>query len=156
MWRRLGELSDTIRHLTFSPDGKHLAVTFAAGLRVWETSGWKQVGEYTDYKGRDSYCAAFDARGTLYTVADDGYLRRYGPGFKLQAKVKTQGGKHPFNVAVHPSGDRVAVGFDDSTKVEVYDTRSLKRLFAADTMATSALSLGQATASNCSPAVPMR
>jgi hypothetical protein len=37
------------------------------------------------------------------------------------------------NVAVHPKGDRVAVGFYGSRAVEVYDTRDMRRLFAAGT-----------------------
>jgi WD40 repeat protein len=131
--RRLGKLTKVIGHLTFSPDGKYLAATlWREGLRVWETTGWRLVREDKDYGG-ESYGAAFGPGGELYTVAFDGSLRRYGPGFSLEAKVKTLGGKEPFSVAVHPKGDRVAVGFNDSAAVEVYDTMDLKRLFAAET-----------------------
>src|SRR5262249_45813992 len=82
----------------------------------------------------DSYGAAFDRAGALYTTADDGKLRRYAPGYASKpASVATRGGKAPFSVAVHPSGSRVAVGFDDTTAVEVYDAATLKWRFAADT-----------------------
>jgi WD40 repeat protein len=134
--RRLGQLRPVIHHLTFSSDGKYLAATLGigpdAGVRVWETRGWSLVGEDKDY-GNGSYGVAFDAAGNLYTVADDGFLRRYGSDFKLEAKTKTVGGNEPFSVAVHPRNDRVAVGFSDSTAVEVYLAKDLQRLFAADT-----------------------
>jgi hypothetical protein len=131
--RRLGKLTEAIDHLTFSPDGKYLAATLGRGLRVWETAGWRLLGEDKDYGGSGSFGAAFDAADRLYTVAFDGFLRRYARNFKLEAKTKTSGGVEPFSVAIHPKGDRVAVGFSDSAAVEVYDAKKFIRLFAADT-----------------------
>jgi WD40 repeat protein len=133
--RRLGKLDNVINHLTWSADGRYLAATLGGGqgLRVWETAGWSLVGDDRDYGGKDSYGAAFDATGRLYTVAFDGLLRRYGADFKLEGKSGTLGGKEPISVAVHPNGDRIAVGFLDSTAVEVYRAEDLQRLFAAET-----------------------
>ena len=133
--RRLGGPSNVTLHLVFSADSKYLAATFAdgQGLRVWETDHWSLAREDKDYGGERSNGAAFDATGKLYTVAYDGYLRRYGPGLKLEAKSKTLGGERPFSVAVHPKGDRIVVGFRDTQAVEVYDAKNLQRLFAADT-----------------------
>jgi WD40 repeat protein len=132
---RLGKLNNVTYHLTFSADGRYLAATLARGegLRVWETAGWSLVGDDRNYGGKDSYGAAFDATGRLYTVAYDGLLRRYGADFKLEETSKTLGGKEPFSVAVHPNGDRIAVGFNESTAVEVYRANDLQRLFATDT-----------------------
>ncbi|MGH6816407.1 MAG: hypothetical protein ACREC6_11955, partial [Hyphomicrobiaceae bacterium] len=90
--------------------------------------------EDKDYGGTDSYGAAFDVTGHLFTVAYDGHLRRYGPDFRLALKAKAQGGARPFSIAVHPAGDRLAVGLNDTTAVEVYDSRNLTRVFAADTV----------------------
>jgi WD40 repeat protein len=134
---RLGEFDDTIFHLTFSADGKYLAATLGggSGTRVWETTSWRLVGSDTDYGGADSYGAAFDAADRLYTVAWDGFLRRYGRDFKLEAKSKTLGGQLPYSVAIHPKGDRVAVGFYENA-VDVYSTMDLKRLFAANLSGT--------------------
>ena len=142
--RRLGKLDNLIIYLTWSADGRYLAATLAAGqgLRVWETAGWSLVGDDWDYGGKASYGAAFDATGGLYTVAYDGLLRRYGADFKLEKTSKTLGGKEPYGVAVHPNGDRIAVGFNDSTAVEVYRAEDLQRLFAADTADVANGSLG--------------
>jgi WD40 repeat protein len=132
--RRLGMLTNVIWYLTFSSDGKYLAATLGGGggLRVWETSGWGLVGEDRDYDGKASYGAAFDATDKLYTVANGGFLRRYGPDFKLEGKSKTVGGEAPHSIAVHPKGDRVAVGFSDGSAVDIYETKDLQRVFAAD------------------------
>ena len=134
--RHLGKFDDNIQHLTWSADGRYLAATLhgGEGLRVWETASWSLVGDDWDYGGKDSYGAAFDATDRLYTVADDGLLRRYGGAdFKLEGKSATLGGKEPYSVAVHPNGDRIAVAFNNSTAVEVYRAKDLQRLFAADT-----------------------
>ncbi|MBO0757573.1 MAG: hypothetical protein J2P54_17115, partial [Bradyrhizobiaceae bacterium] len=134
--RQLGGLNQ-IHQQAFSPDGKYLAAavgggTSGGGMRVWETAGWSLVGEDNGYENSASYGVTFDKADRLYTVAWDGLLRRYGREFKLEAKAKTLGGEKPFRVAVHPRGDLVAVGFDDSNTVEVYDAKSLERRFSAD------------------------
>jgi WD40 repeat protein len=133
--RRLGKLASPIENLVFSRDGKLLAATLhdGEGVRVWETENWTLIAQDKDYSGKESYGAAFDASGRLYTVAYDGFLRRYGVDFKLEVRVKTSGGNNPYTVAVHPNGAMVAVGFEYSPAVEVYDAQELKLLFVADT-----------------------
>jgi len=136
---RLGKNDSVITHVTFSADGRFLAATLGggAGLRVWDTATWSLVGEDKDYGRGPSYGVAFGPGGELYTVSNDGFLRRYGSDFKLEAKSKVLGGEKPYSLAVHPSGDRVALGFDDSTAVEIYAAKDLKRLFTADTTGVS-------------------
>jgi WD40 repeat protein len=137
LMRRLDKLNNVVFHLTFSRDGRYLAATLAGGLgvRVWDTASWRIVGSDSDYGGEAGYGAVFDAAGRLYTTAWDGFLRRYGPDFKLQAKVKTPGGPRPYEIAIHPKGDRLAVGFDGAG-VDVYSTKDLTRLFAANMAGT--------------------
>ena len=131
---RLGRLNNVILHLVFSPDGNRLAATLAGGegMRLWETTGWRLFAQDGNYGGMSSYGAAFDSANRLYTVALDGQIRRYGAEGRLEAKGRSQGGKEPLSVAAHPNGGKVAVGFYDSTAVEVYDARTLKRIHAAD------------------------
>ncbi len=135
---RLGRFGSVVNHLAFSPDGSRLAATLGGeGMRLWETAGWRLLAEDKDYDGKHSYGAAFDGANRLYTVAFDGQIRRYGANGRLEAKTAAQGGKEPFSVAVHPQGGKLAIGFNDTTAVEVYDARTLKRLYAADTSGVS-------------------
>ena len=78
---------------------------------------------------------AFGPDGRLYTVAGDGKLRRYGPGpaFTKEREVATKGSSRPYSVAVDPTGQLLAVGFDDSTRVDIYDAATLRFRAAADT-----------------------
>src|SRR5262249_28187750 len=95
---------------------------------------WRLVAEDKDYGGKGSYGAAFDDKGTLFTVADDGKIRRYASGYTSKpTSLVTRGPKLPRSVAVHPSGDRIAIGFWGSTAVEVYDAASLEWRFGVDT-----------------------
>jgi len=136
--QRIHGVGSVIRQLVFSADSMYLAATIGnhSGVRVWRTSDWRLSGEDRDY-GSDSYGAAFDASGHLFTVAFDGFVRRYGTDFRLEVKKPTLAGKRPFSVAVHPSSKLVAVGYDRSTDVEVYNAADLERLYAPDTSGMS-------------------
>ncbi len=102
-------------------------------MRLWEAGSWRLLAEDKDHGGKDSYGAAFDGANRLFTVAWDGQIRRHGADGRLEAKAKAAGGAEPYSIAVHPKGGKLAVGFDDTTAVEVYDAASLKRLYAANT-----------------------
>jgi hypothetical protein len=137
---RLGPLG-VIDHLAVSPDGRFLAASLWAGngLKVWERMGaglsnWRLAAEDKDYGGKDLYGATFDRNGILYTVAFDGKLRRYPAGYLGKPlSMPVRGGKRPFSIAVNPAADRVAVGYDDSVEVDVYDANTLGWRFAAYT-----------------------
>ena len=137
--KRLGGVGEVIYHLAFSPDGSRLVATLdgGEGIRLWETGSWQLLAEDKDYGDEASYGAAFDSGNRLFTVADDGQIRRYGADGHLEAKGATQGGKEPFSIAVHPKQAKLAVGFSDSTAVEVHDALTLKLLYAANTSGIS-------------------
>ena len=140
MATRLGPFRQVIANLVVSPDGRNLAATFwrGGGVRVWEREGaglsiWKPVGEDAVYGGRDANGAAFAKTGALYTVADDGQLRRYAPNdFTARPKIApTPGGKRPYSISINPKNNELAVGFADAASVEIYDATTLSYLFAA-------------------------
>ncbi|MGO8955360.1 MAG: toll/interleukin-1 receptor domain-containing protein [Rhodomicrobium sp.] len=130
---RLGPFGTVIGHLAFAPDGRRLAATLAwgEGMRLWETGSWRQLAEDKEYGGEDSFGAAFGPDGGLYTVAFGGAIRRYGADGALETKATTHGGTEPYSIAVHPDGMKLAVGFNDTAAVEVYDARTLQWLYAA-------------------------
>src|SRR5262249_17845038 len=48
-------------------------------------------------------------------------------------KVKTNGGKRPYAVALDPSGKYAAITYDDSNKVDVYRTSDLSLAYSPNT-----------------------
>ncbi len=131
--RRLGGFDSYITQLTFSPDASRLAVGLGGGgIRVIDVATGDELMADRDYSAK-SFGVAFGSDGALYATGLDGFLRRYDATFKRTAKVKTPGGKLPFSVAVDPGGRRVAVGYDDAFKVDLFDARDLRALGSTDT-----------------------
>ena len=138
---RLAGLPNTIFHLVYSRDGRFLAATMGGknGVRVYRVGArYELVGEDRDY-GDYSYGADFDAASRLVTACDDGFIRLYaslgevGRALKLITKARAQGGNQPYSVSFSPDGKKVAVGFSDSTKVDVLSSENLATLYSPDT-----------------------
>ena len=136
--RRLGGLPNVVLHIAFSPDGSKLAAALfgGAGIRVFRVADGAGIGRDTDY-GDQSYGLDFDRAGRLVTSCWDGYLRLYDRSLTLLKKVRAPGGERPFAVRFAPNGAKVAVGYDDSTRVDVLDGASLEGLYRPDTTGVS-------------------
>lgn len=131
---RLGPLPNVITDLGASSDGSRLAAGLGRsnGIRVWETRNWRQVAEDRDY-GDNVLGLSFAADGRLATTSYDGHVRLYGADHALFRKAKAPGGAEPHGIAFAPDGTRLAVGYEDTTRVDVLDGRTLAPLYAADT-----------------------
>lgn len=127
---RLPGQPHVVNHLAFSPDGRYVAGVFGggAGLRVWDSKTFSLVAEDPEYGVRATW-AAFDRSGRLATVAADGVLRLYDSSFKLIAKRAAPGGKDAYSVAFSPDGERVAVGYAQTPRVDVLRGKDLKALY---------------------------
>ena len=132
--RRLTGLPNVVLHLAFSPDGALLAATLGGtnGVRVWRTSDWAEVGRDTAY-GDGSCGADFDRAGRLVTSSRDGSVRLYDQAMRLLAKQAVPVGKLPYAVRFSPNGRKVAVGYANSTGVDVLSGEALALLYSADT-----------------------
>jgi WD40 repeat protein len=142
--RHLDGLPNVVLHLVFSPTGRYLAATLGrtSGLRVYDRdAGWGEVARDAPY-GDDSYGAAFAADGRLATTSWDGTVRLYDGAFQRVATAKTTDGTRPFGLAFSPSGDRLAVGYDDTTAVSLVDGYALTPLPGPDTRGIDNGSLG--------------
>ena len=137
---RLGPFTSVINHLAFSPDGHWLVGHIAdQGIVIFDTSAtdpgaWTEAARDLSYKG-DTYGSSWSRDGRLASVSDDGKLRLYGPapGFRKIKEIVTLGGKQPYSVAFDPAQERLAVGYVDTTAVDIFDARDLRRIAAADT-----------------------
>jgi WD40 repeat protein len=136
--RRLAGLPEVVDHLVFSPTGRYLAATLGEthGLRIYDRDAdWREVARDAPY-GDSSYGAAFAADGRLATTSWDGALRLYerdNGTFRRVATAKTTDGALPYGLAFTPAGDRLAVGYDDTTAVSLVDGHTLTPLPGPDT-----------------------
>jgi WD40 repeat protein len=133
--RRLDSLTNVVTHLAFSPTGRYPAATLGgtSGLHVYDRDdGWREVARDGAY-GDTSYGAAFAADERLATTSYDGTLHLYDRAFRPVAGVKAPDGTRPFGVAFTPAGDRLAVGYQDTTAVSLIDGHTLTPLPGPDT-----------------------
>ncbi len=127
--QRLPGLPNVVFDLAFSPDGRWLAASLGAGgVRVFEAASGRETGSDPDY-GSDSYSAQFspDTR-KLVTTCLDGQVRLYAVEdgrLRKLAGVSPSGGKQPYAARFSPDGRSVAVGFYDTTTVQVLDASTL-------------------------------
>jgi WD40 repeat protein len=139
MVKSFGPFPQVIQHLAVSPDGQFLAATLRGGqgVRVWrhaesDLASWRTVAEDREYGGRDSTGAVFDREGALYTVGYDRKIRRYAPGFERRPESLITAGLEPHSISADPAGGLIAVGYDDGSRVDVYETAPLRRSFAVE------------------------
>jgi len=100
-------------------------------MRLYRTQDYTQVASDKEY-GDCGIRADFDATGRLVTTSWDGFIRLYDRDWRLQAKRKALGGTRPIAAAFSPDGTRIAVGFEDSARVDVLSGQDLSPLYAPD------------------------
>jgi WD40 repeat protein len=145
--RRLPGSPDVIHHLAFSPDGRWLAASLGGknGVRVFKAQTGAETGRDADY-GAESYSAHFspDSR-RLLTTSFDGVLRLYAlQEGKLDPlkRARPSGGKQPYSARFSPDGRFIAVGFYDSTVVQVLDVQTLAEVARPSTIGVDNGDLG--------------
>lgn len=136
--RRISGLPNVVLHLAFDRDGRRLVATLGGknGIRLFETASGKELARDSNYEG-DSYGASFDNAGRLVTTSYDGKLRLYGRSGERINEVASPGGHRPFSIAFSPDGTRLAVGYENSTRIDIFSGTDLKWLFKADTQGTN-------------------
>lgn len=141
---RISGLPNVVTHLAWSPDGQRLAIALGeGGIRVHgATPPFAELRRDADYGGA-SYSVDFDTGGRLVSTALDGKLRLYDRQLKRVGAPQTlEGGSRPFFARFSPDGRRIAVGFDDSTAVQIVSATDLRPLTRLDTGAADNGHLG--------------
>jgi len=131
---RIRDLPSVTAHLAFSPNGSKLAVALGLGegIRLFSSQNWQEIARDSNY-GDTSYSVDFDMHGRVISTSSDGLVRLYDAELKLLHQYKTQGGSSPFLARFSPDGKQVAVGFDDSTVVEILASDGLQLVRRQDT-----------------------
>ncbi|MBX9894681.1 MAG: caspase family protein [Nitrosomonas sp.] len=131
---RLTGLENAVLHLTFSPDGRYLAAGLGrdSGIRVWRMDDRELVLRDTDYKS-DVYGLDFASDGRLAATSFDGSIRLYSAQFQRLAEQPAPDGQQPYGIVFSPGGERLAVGYHDTTNVSVFSAQTLQLEFAPDT-----------------------
>ena len=124
--RTIAGIANVILDLEYSPDGQYLAAALGdtGGLHIYRTSDLTEAARGLDY-GDDSYSVDFDRSGRVVTTSWDGFVRLYGRNFKLIDKKRAPGGSQPVCARFSPDGKRIAVGFNDTSAVDVLSGEDL-------------------------------
>lgn len=137
--QRFSGLPAVISHLAFSADGQRLAAALGGsnGIRLYaqdnnQTANFREIAHDSDYADHSMW-VEFAADGRLLSTSLDGLVRLYDAQGRLQHKVTLAASKRPVAARFNPAGDKVAIGFQNSTQVVVIDGQDLRLLFAADT-----------------------
>jgi WD40 repeat protein len=137
--------SEAVRHLAYSKKGDYLVAALGGthGIRIFETGKYQEVARDAPYSG-DTFWAEFDDTGRLVTASFGRFLgsvlgsvRVYNPVADIVrrgvitpfAYSSILGGKEPFSARFSPDGERIAVGFHDSTVITIVSSRTLQPIF---------------------------
>lgn len=122
---RIVGLPSAVGALSFTPDGRGLVVGLlgSGGLRVYSVSTGQQ--QFNDSTYNDKVLGLdVSPDGRVAAVSLDGFLRVYSPANELLGRIRLAEGSLPTRVRFSPSGDQIAIGFQDAVRIGVYDART--------------------------------
>ena len=124
--RQLATFLAPIVHLAFSADGTRVGVGLEeGGVRVLDRVTGRVLLDDRNYD-QPAYGIAFSPDGSFLATSYDGDIRRYDPKLGLAVRTRAPAGHHPSEIAVDPSGRRIAVGYTDTTAVSLLNALTLK------------------------------
>ena len=137
--KRISGLPITVMSLRFSKDGRRLAAGLwgTGGLRVYSfdrkdsTLSCSLIQEDRGYQlnimGLD-----FNAKGWLVASSLDGSLKLYNENFGLVAEQHLPPEDRPAFARFSPDGSRIALGYNDAARIEMFSATDLSRLVSPD------------------------
>lgn len=127
--RTLGPHSEVTMNLSFSPDGGKLVAVFGSthGMRMFDVASGAVLAEDRNYSD-DTNGIAFSENGTFATGSYDALLRLYAQDGSLLSQVSAPSGKKIFSVSYAAGTDKLAIGYSDVPKVDIFSTTNYEWL----------------------------
>ncbi|HEX7539742.1 MAG TPA: hypothetical protein VF358_05525, partial [Syntrophales bacterium] len=127
MLQRVSGLPESISYLKFSRDGRSLAAGLTGGGGVWLYSV-ARTGDRVDVakiggerlEGASVQGVDVDGAGRIAATSVDGTLRLYDRELRLIAKRDLSKENMPLGVRFSPDGVRIAVGYYETARVEIF------------------------------------
>lgn len=103
-----------LSHMTFSPDGRVLAIASFAGIELWDTATWNRVNSIKEHSAPVRFVAFSPDGQLLASASDDGSIRLWKRDGTIVRIL--QGHTSRVRVVVFsPDGQSLASGSDDGT-----------------------------------------
>lgn len=124
--RTIRDLKNVTNHLAYSKNGRYLAAALEGkeGIRIYKAGDYSEVGRDAEYADSCQWLE-FDNSGRLVTTSYDGFVRLYSSHFRILHKGKAPDGKLPVSSRFSPDGKLIAIGFADTTTVDVLSAEDL-------------------------------
>ena len=150
--RRLGGLPSYAQHLTYTADGRFLAVVMSrSGMRLYRLPDYALVAEDRDYGDLAKWVVSDPTGALLATGCYDGFVRLYDLSVLRDqnpsslrpispvSRIRPPGGQRPYGIAFSPDGTRLAVAQNLSPKVDVLEVKGnvLQHVYSPDTKGVS-------------------
>ncbi len=137
--KRISGLPRSVQSLRFSKDGRRLAVGLwgKGGLRVYSferkdsTVNCSLIREDSDYQ-LDIMGLDFNRDGRLVASSLDGSLKLYNADLKLSAEKHLPPEEMPAFARFSPDGSRIALGYYEAARVDIFSATDLTRLVSLD------------------------
>jgi WD40 repeat protein len=137
--KRISRLPRSIQSLRFSKNGRALAAGLLGdgGLRIYSferkdsSIACSLIREDRDYQS-NIMGLDFNPEGRLVASSVDGSLKLYSADFKLFAERHLPLKEMPAFARFSPDGSRIALGYQEAARVDIFSATDLSRLVSLD------------------------
>lgn len=126
---RIADLPYPASDISFSPDGVFMAVSFygSFGAQIYRVAGLRLEKTLDGFSASCTHCV-FDCKGRLAIASSDGVIRVYAQDFDRFKEIPAGGELTPFSISFSFDGSKLAVGYDNSATITIYNSSNLAKI----------------------------